>query len=117
MVEEGAWQIQAASPLRTLILHGTRLAAAELVVIGGLEVTSRTEASSRVPILGALPGIGKLLGSTSTSDSTTRFFVFLRPSILRSRGLEELKYVSVADLRQASVDPGGSPRLEPLVMR
>ena len=86
------------------------------VVLGGLEVTTDSDAQSQVPILGSIPGLGRLFESSSTTETKTRFFVFLRCNVLRSEGLEDLKYVSRADLAEAALDDGW-PVLEPRVIR
>ena len=86
------------------------------VVIGGLEVESDTRSESRVPWLGAIPVLGQLFRSESKTRQKSRFFVFLKCSVLRGDRLEDLKYASRAPLEQAGLDDG-FPRLEPRVMR
>jgi len=86
------------------------------VVIGGLEVESDTEATSRVPWLGAIPIVGHLFKDESKTKQKIRFFVFLRCSVLRGDRLEDLKYVSQAALKEANLDDGW-PTLEPRVIR
>lgn len=68
------------------------------------------------PILGALPFVGTLFKSSSTTRTKNRFFVFLRCTVMRSGGFEDLKYTSRVDLDEAGVDDGW-PVLEPLVIR
>src|SRR5262249_42945050 len=53
------------------------------VVLGGLEIETDTEAESRVPWLGSIPLIGNLFKSQSKTGTKSRFFVFLRCSVLR----------------------------------
>ena len=86
------------------------------VVLGGLEVTTESEAESQIPVLGSIPGLGRLFESSSTSQTQNRFFVFLRCSVLRSEGLEDLKYVSRESLAAAEWKSDW-PSLEPLVIR
>ncbi len=86
------------------------------VVIGGLEVESQTESTSRLPWLGDLPIVGALFRNESKTKQKSRFFVFLRCSVLRGDQLEDLKYVSPAPLLQAGLDDGW-PKLEPRVIR
>src|SRR5262249_54569501 len=59
------------------------------VVIGGLEVETMTDAESRVPVLGSIPLLGNLFKSQSKSTTKSRFYVFLRCSVLRSTTFEE----------------------------
>ncbi|MEM7305645.1 MAG: secretin N-terminal domain-containing protein [Planctomycetota bacterium] len=86
------------------------------VVLGGLEITTESDADSQVPLLGSIPGLGRLFRSSSTSRNRSRFFVFLRCTVMRSEGFEELKYASRRDLSEAELEDGW-PVLEPLVIR
>lgn len=86
------------------------------VVVGGLEVETETEVATRVPLLGAIPGLGALFTSTRTSLTKARFFVFLRASVLRSPSFADLKYLSARELSGVGLDDGW-PRIEPKVIR
>ncbi len=86
------------------------------VVIGGLEVESETESTSRLPWLGEIPILGALFRNESKTKQKSRFFVFLRCTVLRGDELEDLKYVSQAPLKAAGLDDGW-PKLEPRVIR
>jgi type II secretory pathway component GspD/PulD (secretin) len=86
------------------------------VVVGGLEVERESEGESRVPLLGSLPLLGHLFKSQTESASRSRFFVFLRCSVLRQAQFADLKYLSVEDLRLARV-PDDCPEVEPRVIR
>ena len=86
------------------------------VVIGGLELEARSRAASKVPLLGKIPLLGLLFGTQSQSRSKSRFFVFIRTSILSSPQLEDLRWASQEPLRQASIEAGW-PVLEPRVIR
>jgi general secretion pathway protein D len=86
------------------------------VVIGGLETESDTEATSRIPWLGAIPILGHLFKDESRTKQKSRFFVFLRCSVLRGDQLEDLKYVSQAPLKRARLDDGW-PQLAPRIIR
>ena len=85
------------------------------VITGGLAVTSEAEAISQTPFLGSLPLFGALFQSRSSSSSRTRFFVFIRPSILRHGGFEDLKYLSAKERRSAGVAED-SPEVKPRVI-
>jgi general secretion pathway protein D len=86
------------------------------VVIGGLEIQRESEGSSQVPWLGDLPLLGSLFRSRGTEDSRSRFFVFLRCSVLRADSFEDLRWSSRPDLAAAGI-PDGWPKLAPRVMR
>ena len=86
------------------------------VIIGGLEIETEGESTSKLPLLGDIPLLGSLFRSESNSNSRSRFFVFLRCSVMRSSMFEDLKYVSRRDLKEADVD-SGIPEVRPLIMR
>lgn len=86
------------------------------VVVGGLEVESESKASTQVPLLGRIPILGALFSDQSKTQSKTRFFVFLRTSVMRSATFEDLRYASGKDLALAKVDDGW-PKLEPRLIR
>ena len=54
------------------------------------------QSESRVPVLGSVPGLGRLFRSTSSSVQKTNLLVFIRPTILRDdnalRGATAEKY-------------------------
>jgi len=86
------------------------------VVVGGLEVETESAGESRVPILGSLPIIGRLFKSQTQSASKSRFFVFLRCSVMRQAQFADLKFLSAQDLQVAGV-PDDCPEVEPRVIR
>jgi general secretion pathway protein D len=54
----------------------------EIIVLGGLISDNVTESEQRVPFLGAIPGLGNLFKTRSSSKDKTNLMVFLRPKIL-----------------------------------
>lgn len=86
------------------------------VVLGGLEVETETDAETRVPILGSLPILGALFKSQSKTSQQSRFYVFLRCSVLRSTSFEDLRYISAPGLAEAGLDDE-IPVVEPRVIR
>ncbi len=55
----------------------------ETVVLGGIYETEQSEATTRVPILGDIPGLGVLFRSTTRSTSKAELLVFVTPKLLR----------------------------------
>ena len=55
------------------------------IVLGGLITDDRQQLNSRVPGLSRLPLFGPLFRSKNSSRRTQTLFIFLRPTILRSR--------------------------------
>ena len=86
------------------------------VVVGGLEITTDTEARTQIPILGDIPILGYFFKSTITTKSKTRFFVFIRPSVMRDARFEDLRFLSDRALRDADL-PENGPVVEPRLLR
>lgn len=85
------------------------------VVVGGLESVSEGDSQTQVPIVGSVPIVGELFKNRTVSKSRTRFFVFLRATVLRSTNLDDLKYISDPALGQAGIE-SGLPPVEPRVI-
>jgi type II secretory pathway component GspD/PulD (secretin) len=60
--------------------------------------------------------VGRLFESRSRSKIKSRFFVFIRCTVLRSQLFEDLRYVSGIELDEARLEDGW-PVLEPRVIR
>ncbi len=85
------------------------------VMLGGLETTTQGDSRSQVPVLGSLPIIGHLFGTTSTSETRSRFYVFIKATVLRDALFDDLKQLSGRPLREVGEDDG-HPRIEPVWM-
>jgi type IV pilus assembly protein PilQ len=59
----------------------------ETVVLGGIYETSRTEAESKVPLLGDIPVLGALFRSKRNTNDKVELLIFVTPRILHE-GLE-----------------------------
>jgi len=57
----------------------------EIIVLGGLIEQTDTTRTSKVPVLGDIPGVGRLFRSEGKGTTRTNLMVFLRPTIVRSR--------------------------------
>ena len=68
-----------------------------------------------MPILGAIPLIGNLFKSQIKRNSQSRFYVFLRCSVLRGASYEELRYVSAPAMALVGVR-NDLPVVEPRLM-
>ncbi|MBK6286245.1 MAG: type II secretion system secretin GspD [Gammaproteobacteria bacterium] len=55
----------------------------QTLVVGGLLRDDESEQRTKVPILGDIPLLGKLFGSTSKSHGKTNLMVFIHPTILK----------------------------------
>ena len=55
------------------------------IVIGGMIKTDKSESINKVPILGNIPGIGKLFQSKSMKESRTELIIFITPHIVKEK--------------------------------
>ena len=56
----------------------------EVIILGGLIRDKETQAESRVPLLGSIPGLGALFRSRTKNIEKQNLLVFLRPTVLGS---------------------------------
>ncbi|NIF29606.1 type II secretion system protein GspD [Pantoea sp. Tr-811] len=67
-----------------------------LVILGGLISDELSTSDQRVPLLGDIPGLGRLFRSDASKNTKQNLMVFIRPRILRDgpslAGLSEDKY-------------------------
>ncbi|WP_269523864.1 secretin N-terminal domain-containing protein [Coraliomargarita parva] len=54
----------------------------QIIVLGGLQENTLTSGNSYFPIIGRLPVINKILGSSSNNYDRTEIIIFIRPKIL-----------------------------------
>lgn len=86
------------------------------IILGGLEIETLGKARSAVPVLGSIPLLGELFASQTRSMEKSRFYVFLKVSILRSSSFEDLRQISETQALESGLDPTW-PRLEPRMIR
>jgi general secretion pathway protein D len=86
------------------------------VIVGGMETQNDSKSADQLPILGDLPIIGNVFKNQSRSNSRSRFFVFIRASVMRGQSLEALRHLSAEATSQADV-PTGWPQSEPQVIK
>jgi general secretion pathway protein D len=86
------------------------------IAVGGIELLTEGEAETRIPLISDLPLLGEAFKNRSRSSSRSRFYVFIRPTILRDRSFEDLKYLSDLDAADTGVDDGW-PVQEPRLIR
>ena len=55
----------------------------ETVVLGGIIETESRESTSKVPVLGDVPGLGRLFRSRVTVENEVELMVFVTPTIVR----------------------------------
>jgi MSHA type pilus biogenesis protein MshL len=62
----------------------------QVVVIGGLMQEKRSDQESKVPILGDLPGVGRLFRSTTQDRRKTELVVLLSPTVMVGKKIDEV---------------------------
>ena len=77
----------------------------EIIVLGGLISDTVTESEQRVPLLGAIPVLGNLFRTRSSTKDKTNLMVFLRPKILvnaeQMATETDAKYNYIRDLQRS----------------
>lgn len=87
-----------------------------VIALGGLSNRGEDLNESRVPFLGGIPYLGNLFKSKSVGSSDSRFFVFIRASVLRNNLFQDLQRSSETVATEAGL-PVDQPRLEPQFIR
>ena len=78
-ITEESWPIIATRKLTADI----SMKSGETAILGGLVTTTKSKATTKVPLLGDIPFIGRyLFGSTDDKDDRTELLVFLTPYVL-----------------------------------
>ena len=83
-----------------------------VIGLGGLSNRSDSDSESRLPFLGGIPILGHLFKNQSRSSTDSRFYVFIRASVLRHSTFADLRRISreqAADLPQIPNRPALKP--------
>lgn len=86
------------------------------IALGGIEITSEGESDTKTPGLADIPLLGNLFKSRSGSTSRSRFYIFIRATVMRSPTFEHLKFVSEDLASELRVDDGW-PEVQPRIIR
>ncbi|MDQ7014622.1 MAG: secretin N-terminal domain-containing protein [Planctomycetota bacterium] len=86
------------------------------IAVGGIELTTEGYAETGIPFLSDIPLLGEVFKNRSKSGSRSRFYVFIRPTILRDRDFEGLKNLSDLRLTETGIDDGW-PEPQPRLIR
>ena len=80
----------------------------EVIILGGLTRDKVTNNHTGVPILGKIPGLGKLFSSETKSYEKQNLLVFLRPTVLNTRSdiaaVTERKYSKLYEIEIEGTD-------------
>jgi general secretion pathway protein D len=88
-----------------------------VIALGGLTIHTTGKSESRIPLLGSIPYLGALFRSRNDSTKDSKFFVFIRVSVLRRSDFSDLRYVSEVQAQKAGISHEGDPQLEPQFIR
>lgn len=88
----------------------------QTVIVGGLKRNSTADSFTGIPWLEKIPVVRNLTGRTTEEQTTTSFFLFIRPLILRDSRFGDLRFVSNRD-KQAAQIPNQYPSSRPVLMR
>jgi type II secretory pathway component GspD/PulD (secretin) len=86
------------------------------VVVGGLNRSNLSKDYEGIPFVEKIPLVRELTGLTTTAQSRTTMFVFLRPVILRDDKFRDLQYLSNKDASMAECAPN-IPQSLPLLVK
>ncbi len=70
------------------VKNHVRIPNGETVVIGGLKSKTEDYKNEKIPLLGELPGLGKLFGTTVLKDKNVEMFIFIRPKVIEDLSLD-----------------------------
>lgn len=93
----------------------------QIIVLGGLMQDKYSAGNSKIPLLGDIPGIGRLFRSESKSRAKTNLLVFLHPVIIRDAAtarrvaLERYQYARLLQLTARSPNKTIRDRQVPLL--
>jgi len=75
------------------------------VIVGGLSRRNQSYDYTGFPLIDMIPILREATGLTTTADSSSSMFIFLRPIILREDKFRDLKFLSERDVSRACVRP------------
>ena len=87
----------------------------QTIVVGGLQQFNEADTFTGIPLLERIPVLRELSSRTTASQSSTSFFLFIRPTILRDSGFRDLQYLSDVDAAAAMI-PGDAPEARPILI-
>ncbi|MBM4107870.1 MAG: hypothetical protein FJ255_03520 [Phycisphaerae bacterium] len=85
------------------------------VIIGGLNLTNRSKAIVKVPILGDIPLAGLLFRDTNKNNRETTLYVFVTPRILRDPAFADLHLLTEGPQAQAQLAPNLPPQAPAII--
>lgn len=90
---------------RRHITNEVRVVDGETIILGGLRRKTKIDTEEKIPILGEIPGFGKIFGTSRLTDHETEMVFFITPKIILDPALE-LEKMREEDLQKR---PGDVP--------
>ena len=87
----------------------------QTIVVGGLKRTGNSDTFSGVPWTEKIPVLRELTSRTTKDGTTTSFFLFIRPKILRDSRFRDLQYLSQIEASYAEIQ-GNAPESGPVLI-
>jgi general secretion pathway protein D len=87
----------------------------QTVIVGGLKRVGEEDSFSGLPILERIPVLRELTSLQRNQGTTTSFFLFLRPRILRDSRFRDLQYLSEVETNLARI-PADYPDSQPILI-
>lgn len=75
--------------------------------LGGLVTYSKDHGGTKVPILGSIPGLGRLFSSKSVNDTGTNLLIFITAKTVNPDGAAPSDVFSASALESVGMDPAG----------
>ena len=86
------------------------------VIVGGLKRVSKNHSFTGLPWAEKIPVLRELTSRTVDGDTTTSFFLFIRPLVLRDSRFADLRFLSQQEAGKACL-PGDYPVSHPEIVR
>lgn len=78
--------------------------------IGGLMSASKSHGSTKVPVLGSIPVLGRLFSSKSVNDVTTNLLIFITAKTVAADGADPSQVFNAAALEAAGETPAAKAK-------
>jgi general secretion pathway protein D len=88
----------------------------DTIVVGGLKRFGDSSTFNGIPFAEKIPILRELTSLSTESKTTTSFFLFIRPKILRDSRFRDLRYLSDIDAQEAQIS-GDAPISRPLLIQ
>ena len=87
----------------------------QTIVVGGLKRSSDRDTFTGVPWAEKIPVLRELTSLSTSNGTTTSFFLFIRPKILRDSRFRDLRYLSDIEASDAEI-PSDAPTSGPILI-